>query len=91
MGDFIGPLQFAVQAEDPRQIFDGVSRRDISSGQPVALVHSHVQGRIEASGESARALVELVGADAQVGQQSIDAADTVEAEEVARVPEVFGD
>ena len=89
VGDFIGPLQFTVQAENPCQIFDGVRRRDISSGQSVALVHPHVQRRIEPGGESARALVELVGANAQVGQQAIDAADAVEAEEVARVPEVF--
>ena len=45
--------------------------------------------RIEAGGESARALVELVGADAQVGQQSIDAAHPIQTEEVACVPEVF--
>jgi hypothetical protein len=54
------------------------------------LVHPHIQVAFEAKGEAAGGFVELVAADAKIGQDTIYGSDFVQPKESSQVAKVVG-
>ena len=81
-------LQFAVDVEDVGELFLVVRVHYLGSGASGALVHAHVERRVEAERESAFGVVEVVRRHAEVGQQTVDVVYLVVAHPVLQVSEV---
>ena len=86
--DSASAVEFAVEVEDAREVFFGIGIDDVGGGALGGLVHPHVERRREAETEAAFGTIEMVEADAEVGEQSVDSGDAVVIEPVAEVSEV---
>jgi len=80
-----------VFAEEVVQGLFFVGGQYVGSGNPSVGVHAHVEWAVESDGESALAFIELVRADAEVGQDAVHLFGAVQAKVVFDVAEVRGD
>ena len=70
--DRAGEPLLAVVAQDPGQVVDVVGVEDVGGGEPLRLVHPHVERRVHAVGEAAVLLVQLQRRDAEVEEGGVD-------------------
>ena len=67
----VGAVHLTVDFEDPFQFFLRIRIDNVGSGLIALHIHSHIEGPVKAERETSFGGIELVGADAKVGQYSV--------------------
>ena len=80
--------QFAIQAENTRQLLLAVTVHHVSRSLSALLVHTHVQMPVETERETAFSIIEMMRADTQVSQHTIHLLHTIITEEIPQIAEI---
>ena len=82
---------FAIVADDLPELVGGGVADQFERGASAALVHPHVYRRVEAEGEAALRLVQVVAGDAEIGEDAVDLVDAEVGHKAGDVAEVAPD
>ena len=81
-------LQFSIEIEDVCQLAFFVCIDHVGCGQSGAFVHSHVERSVKAEAKPSRLVIEMVGADSQIGKESVDMVHAIVAHPVVEIAEI---
>ena len=84
-------LQLSIEIEDVGQLLLTVVVHDVGSGLFPLFVHAHVERCVEAEGEPAALVVQMMARHTEVGQQTVDLLHVVVAHPVLDISKVASD